>query len=170
MDHTIFFQKATPEQLSEAVTIIEHGRAYLKSQGINQWQGCYPNAECIRQDISQEKGYFLTDGQHCMAYLCMDFDGEPAYSDIKGAWLTNNQPYMVIHRLAFHAQFRGSGLSTKVFALAEAFCREHGAVSIRADTDGCNQIMQHIMKKAGYTYCGTIWFAGGDKIAFEKIV
>ncbi len=30
--------------------------------------------------------------------------------------------------------------------------------------------MQHIMQKNGFTLCGTIFFAGGDKLAFEKVL
>lgn len=171
MKKDLFFCKAKTEQLDIAMDIIDQGRSYLKSQGIDQWQNGYPNKTSIQQDIDAEKGYFLTNGADLFAYLCMDFDGEPAYNDIKGNWLTEQDAkYMVIHRLAFNGQFRGKGLSSAVFELAEDFCRERGIHSIRVDTDRDNQIMQHIMTKAGYTYCGTIWFAGSDKVAFEKLV
>lgn len=167
----LYFRKANKNQLNIAVNIIEQGRTYLKNQGIDQWQNGYPNPESIQQDIAHSKGYFLTDGTEYLAYLCMDFDGEPAYNEIKGKWLTdNNAKYMVIHRLAFDESYRGKGLSSAVFKLAEEFCKETGIKSIRVDTDSDNKIMQHIMKKTGFLYCGTIWFAGGNKIAFEKIV
>lgn len=167
----LHFRNANQEQLNIALDMIEQGRTYLKNQGIDQWQNGYPNAESIQQDIDNQKGYFLTDGEHDLAYLCMDFSGEPAYNDIKGAWLTDdNAQYMVIHRLAFHESYRGKGLATTVFQLAGEFCKEHGVNSIRVDTDSDNKIMQHTLKKAGFTYCGTIWFAGGDKVAFEKVL
>lgn len=141
----------------------------MKNQGIDQWQHGYPDKNSILQDIHNGKGYFLTDGHDCFAYLCMDFDGEPAYNDIKGKWLTEQDAnYMVIHRLAFNERYRGIGLSSAVFNLAEQFCKENRIKSIRVDTDENNQIMQHIMHKVGFTYCGTIWFAGSDKIAYEK--
>lgn len=63
------------------------GRAYLKSQRIDQWQNGYPNQSSIEQDIASKKGFFLTDGTELFAYLCMDMDGEPAYNNIKGNWL-----------------------------------------------------------------------------------
>lgn len=84
MSKDLFFCKANIEQLDIAMNMIEQGRAYLKEQGIDQWQNGYPDAESIRQDLINEKGYFLTDGERLWAYLCMDFDGEPAYNDIKG--------------------------------------------------------------------------------------
>lgn len=171
MSKDLFFSKAVTEQLDIAMRIIEEGRSYLKAQGIDQWQNGYPNETGIQQDIAEGKGYFLTDGENCFAYLCIDFDGEPAYDNINGEWLTkSNSNYMVIHRLAFDEQYRGKGLSSAVFRLAEQFCKEKDVKSIRADTDGDNKIMQHVMSKAGFTYCGTIYFAGSDKVAYEKIV
>lgn len=164
-------QPVAIQQLSTAMALIEHGRAFLKAQGLDQWQGGYPDEASIRQDIQQQKGYFLTDGTHDMAYLCLDPDGEPAYREIKGQWLTPmEQKYVVIHRLAFDPAFRGCGLSAAVFALAQDFCRERGIQSIRVDTDPENKIMQHCMKKAGFIQCGTIFFAGSDKLAFEKVL
>ena len=41
---------------------------------------------------------------------------------------------------------------------------------MRADTDEKNGIMQHILEKNGFCLCGTIWFAGGDKLAYEKVL
>lgn len=171
MEQTLFLCRAQEAQMDAAVEMIEMGRAYLKSQGIDQWQNGYPNQSSIEQDIAAEKGFFLTDGTELFAYLCMDMDGEPAYNNIKGNWLTDQDAkYLVIHRLAFNEKFRGQGFSSAVFKLAEDFCIEHQIHSIRVDTDGDNKIMQHVMTKAGYTYCGTIWFAGSDKVAFEKII
>lgn len=167
----LYFCNTNTNQLDIAVNIIEQGRDYLKKQGIDQWQNGYPNAENVQQDINNNKGYFLTDGENYLAYLCIDFDGEPAYNDINGKWLTEDDAkYIVIHRLAFNEQYRGKGLSSTLFELAEEFCKEKSIKSIRIDTDSDNKIMQHSMKKAGFMYCGTIWFAGGDKVAFEKIV
>ena len=169
MNKNLYLEKAVMEQLDKGADLIGQGRAYLKSQGIDQWQGGYPNRDSVQQDIAAGKGYFLTDGKQQMAYLCLDLDGEPAYNEIKGTWLTPvTEPYLVIHRLAFDAEFRGQGLAVQVFALAEQFAAERGIKSIKVDTDGDNKIMQHLMKKAGFTYCGTIWFQGGDKLAYEK--
>lgn len=183
MEKVLFLRKAELEELETAFGIIRQGREYLKMQGLDQWQGEYPDRESVRQDLAARKGYFLTDGVAAMAYLCMDFDGEPAYREIQGAWLTEvDAPYLVIHRLAFDAAFRGKGLAKKVFELAAALCREQNVlgqeqtsehqkiVSIRVDTDPANQIMQKALERAGFVYCGRIWFAGSDKLAYEKIL
>lgn len=40
--------------------------------------------------------------------------------------------------------------------------------NFRVDTDSDNKKMQHILKKNGFDYCGTIWFDNSEKIAFDK--
>lgn len=171
MENQVLLRKAEICELDAAARIIEQGRVYLKSQGIDQWQGLYPNRETVQADIAARKGYFLTRGENIMAYMCLDFSGEPAYSAIKGEWLTpEDAEYLVIHRLAFDERYRGNGLASAAFALAEQLCAQSGVGSIRADTDMDNMIMQHVLKKNGFVCCGTIWFAGGDKLAFEKLI
>lgn len=43
-----------------------------------------------------------------------------------------------------------------------------GISNFRVDTDEANKIMQHVLEKNGFTYCGVIWFDNSQKIAFEK--
>lgn len=45
-----------------------------------------------------------------------------------------------------------------------------GISNFRVDTDADNQIMQHVLKKNGFVYCGVIWFDNSEKIAFEKLI
>ncbi len=163
-------KKAEMDQLSAAMDLISDGKRYLKEQGSDQWQTGYPDETDIREDILRGRGYFVTDGTQPLAYLCVDFKGEPAYGQIRGQWLTGSSPYGVIHRLAIRSESRGKGLSREIFSLAEELCRNCGAQSIRVDTDEKNKIMQHILQKNGFVPCGTIWFAGGDKLAYEKVL
>jgi hypothetical protein len=42
--------------------------------------------------------------------------------------------------------------------------------NIRIDTHGDNHIMQHVIKKYGFTYCGIIYLASGDeRLAYQLI-
>lgn len=47
-------------------------RAHLKAQGIDQWQTGYPDRARIAQDLAEEKGYFLTENEEILGYLCID--------------------------------------------------------------------------------------------------
>lgn len=155
--------------LDLAMEIIHAAKRHLKEQGIDQWQNGYPDEACIRRDIAGQKGYFLSDEAQMLGYLCIDFDGEPAYDELNGAWLSD-EPYVVMHRLALSDRARGRGASGAAFRLVEQRARERGIASFRVDTDADNQKMRHILEKNGFSYCGTIRFDNSEKIAFEKLL
>lgn len=162
-------QKAASEKISQAMELIEEGRQYLKKQGLDQWQGPYPEREDIQTDILKGRGYFVSDGMALLAYLCIDFQGEPDYEKIEGQWNCTS-PYAVIHRLAISAASRGKGLSGEVFQLAENLCWEKGIPYIRIDTHRNNEPMKHAIQKNGFQYCGIIWCPEGERLAFDKIL
>ncbi len=147
--------------------ILDEGRAFQRAQGFVQWTEDYPNTNTIREDIQNRKGYVIRFDGAIAAYLCIDFDGEPAYREIQGAWQTE-EPYAVVHRMAFADEFRGRGLTETAFRLIEALCRENGVQSLRVDTDPSNQRMQHILEKNGFSHRGTIFFQGGERMAYDK--
>lgn len=162
-------QKAASQNISQAMELIEEGRQYLKEQGLDQWQGPYPELEDIQTDIAKERGYFVTDGRAFVAYLCIDFQGEPDYEKIEGQW-NSVSTYAVIHRLAISAANRGKGLSGTVFQLAENLCQEKGVPYIRIDTHRNNEPMKHAIQKNEFQYCGIIWCMEGERLAFDKIL
>lgn len=67
-----------------AVNLIDEAKRFLKAQGIDQWQTGYPDKEIIFEDIIHKRGYLITEGAQVLAYLCIDFQGEPAYENLKG--------------------------------------------------------------------------------------
>ena len=159
---------ATSEEKDKAMQIIEIGRAHLKAQGINQWQNGYPDQSRIEKDLQLKKGYFVVDDDNdILGYLCIDFDGEPAYATLNGEWATSEK-YVVVHRMAFSDNARGKGLASAVFDLVEDLSRENNVFDFRIDTDDGNEKMKHILTKYGFTCRGTIWFENSIKIGFDK--
>lgn len=159
---------AQPEELEICYGIVDAGRNFQREQGFIQWTEEYPNLDTIRDDIQNKKGYVLkVDG--CIAgYMCIDFGGDPAYDNIEGKW-SAEEPYAVVHRMAFDSAFRGRGLADVTFRLIEELCLSRNVRYIRVDTDFPNKRMQHIFTKNGYKYCGVIIFQG-RKMAFDKIL
>lgn len=160
---------AQMEDVSTIMRFINDAKAFLKVQEIDQWQNGYPNAESIAVDIEKESGYLLTEGGMPIGYLYLGFDGEPTYQTIKGEW-KRNESYAVIHRLAISAAFRGQGLASAAFKLAERLVRERGIGSIRVDTGEANQRMQHLITKNGFEYCGVVNVSDGERLAYEKVL
>ncbi len=160
---------ATEEHFDIAMGMINAAKAHLKAQGIDQWQTGYPDEACIHRDMANQKGYFIMDGEEYVGYLVADFDGEPAYKELRGEWKTDEK-YMVVHRMAFSDAARGKGISTIAFKLAEDLAVSKGVHAFRVDTDEDNKKMKYILDKAGFTYRGTIWFDNSEKIAYDKVI
>lgn len=160
-------RKAKGDELDTAMALIDQAKAFLKQQGVDQWQSGYPDRDCIAADIAAEKGYFCVEDGTVAGYLCIDFDGEPAYASLNGTWLTQ-ETYVVVHRMALDDRVKGRGLASRVFALVEELARGKGVHSFKVDTDRDNRIMRHLLEKNGFSYCGTIRFDNSEKVAFEK--
>jgi RimJ/RimL family protein N-acetyltransferase len=162
-------EKATAQDIVRIMEIINQAKAFLKSQGVDQWQTGYPATADIERDLQSGIGYVLKDGKAVIGYAGLDTRGEAAYDGLKGHWL-NDEPYLVIHRMALDNTSRGKGLAQQAFQVCEEFARSKGLRNIRVDTDQDNHIMRHIIKKMGFQYCGTIWFDNSEKIAFQKVL
>lgn len=160
-------QPAQASELGAAMAIIDEAKRHLRMQGIDQWQTGYPDEETIRRDIETGKGFFVVDAERILGYLCVDFEGEPAYEHLNGEWQTQGD-YVVVHRMAFAREARGQGFSGAVLRMVEAMSRERGVFSFRVDTDADNLKMRHVLEKHGFTYRGTIRFDNSEKIAFDK--
>ena len=145
---------------------IEDARAYHKSLGFEQWHPDYPTQQTILDDIAQNIGYAFTEGNEVIGYCCMIFGDEPAYKEIEGAWKTE-KPYAVVHRMSFSSKARGSGVSREAFRLIKDCCMSNHIDAIRVDTQEENKVMQHILGREGFEYCGLIQFDGGPKLASE---
>ena len=145
---------------------IEDARAYHKSLGFEQWHPDYPTEQTILDDIAQNIGYVFVKDNEIIGYCCIIIGDEPAYAKIDGAW-KSEKPYAVVHRMAFSSRARGGGLSRNAFQLVKDFCRLNCIDAIRLDTQEENKVMQHILSREGFEYCGLIQFDGGPKLAYE---
>ena len=102
-----------------------------------------------------------------MPDTCVDFYGDPAYHKIKGQWGAE-EPYAVVHRMAFSGAFRDRGLADVAFGLVGALCLARNVKYIRIDTDASYQRMQHVLERHGFVYRGTVLFQGSEKLAYDK--
>lgn len=162
-------EPARMDELKICSDIIYEGKAFQREQGFVQWTDGYPSMDTIREDIEKKRGFvFRADGT-IAAYVCVDFCGEPAYRDIKGAWITDGS-YATAHRLVFSGQFRGKGLSELIFHDIEGLCRERGFCALRMDTGLENKRMQHVLEKNGFIKCGIIHYEGDERLAYEKML
>lgn len=162
------FRHTTAADIPAIMAIIAQAQTYFKQQGIDQWQDGYPNTSVIQNDIRNNNSYVLLNGKQVVATAMISFDGEPTYSDIDGAWLTD-YPYAVIHRVAVRTELKGQNLAATFIELTAKMCLQKSIPCIRIDTHRENLPMQRVAQKNGFTYCGVIRLASGaDRLAYEK--
>ena len=149
--------------------ILQQAIERRRKDGSNQWQDGYPNLEVVKTDISLGKGYVLEIDNAIAAYAALVFNDEPAYNEIIGDWLTNDD-FLVIHRVAVSNDFLGKGIAVLLFQKLEDFAKENQVFSIKVDTNFDNLAMLHILEKLDYQYCGEVYFRGSARKAFEKVL
>ena len=85
----------------------------------------------------------------------MIVDGDPAYDKIyDGDWKHHNKRYITFHRIAVLSEFTGQGIAQTFIVVL--FAHEK------------NTVMQHILEKLGYVYCGKVPI-DGERLAYQKI-
>lgn len=160
-------RKAKSVEAEMCYGFINDAREYHAKLGFVQWHDGYPVLQTIIDDINAEIGYaFVDESDKPVGYCCFVVGEEPAYRIIDGRWLNNN-PYAVVHRMAFGKSVRGKGASAKAVALLKNLSVSLGITSIRVDTQAENKVMQHILEREGFVHCGYVQFDGGQKLAYE---
>lgn len=162
----MILRKARRKEIDLCYQCIQDARAYHKSLGFTQWHPGYPTPETLAEDIDAGIGYAFVQDSKILGYCCIIIGEEPAYQHIQGAWKTD-RPYAVVHRMAFSRDCRGTGLSSPAITLIKQLCQDLSVHAIRVDTQEENKPMQHILAREGFSFCGTVTFDGGPKLAYE---
>jgi tRNA (guanine37-N1)-methyltransferase len=168
-------RRASAEDVPALMELAADASAYLRAQGVDQWQDGYPAPENFLYDIERSQGWIFTCGGEIAGYAAISMEHEPTYDVIEGAWRTEGNGYAVIHRSMIGGEYRGSLLSGEMFSLAEELAMGRGKLSVRVDTHPDNAPMHALVKKMGYTLCGVILVKVGEgheprRDAFEKIL
>lgn len=162
------FRKATLLERPQIWVILQQAIVRRKQDGSQQWQDGYPNPAVLQQDIETGVGYVLTNNENTIiGYAAILFNDEPAYENLNGTWLTNDD-FAVVHRLAIAEQYLGQGYAKKMLYFTEDLAVENNIFSIKVDTNFDNIVMMKVFEKLGYTYCGEVVFRGGVRKAYEK--
>lgn len=168
----MLFRKTTKEDIPGIMGIIRQAQEYMKAQGIDQWQNGYPNEAVFAEDIAKGYSYVMEENGQIVGTIAIIFDGEPTYDRIyQGKWLTEDEPYAAIHRVAVDAECKGKGIAGAMICEAEKLCRERGVRSLKNDTHRDNLSMQRMQQKNGFVQCGIIYLQdGAQRLACEKVL
>ncbi|GHU79476.1 N-acetyltransferase [Bacteroidia bacterium] len=163
------FRKAEQGDTERIWQIILQAKEQMRRMNSRQWQDGYPAVENIASDIEKGYGYVLCEDSGVMAYGAVVFDGEPAYGDIHGKWLTD-LPYVVVHRLAVADEVKNRGIATFFMQKVQALAKQKGIGSFRVDTNFDNLYMQKMLFTLDFTYCGEVFYDQNQRRAYEKII
>ncbi len=164
------FRKAVTDDTDRCWEIIQQARRRMAECLRDQWQGEYPSLKNVVSDIALGIGYVLCMDDIPVAYGAVVTTGEPAYDVIDGHWISDNEPFVVLHRLCIANEFLGQGLAKQFFKAVEQWAAEQDIKFFRVDTNYDNVEMLHILPSIGFDYCGEITFEGGSRKAFEKAI
>lgn len=163
-------RQATLYDTDRTWNILQQAIAKRKEEGSEQWQNGYPNLDVVINDISKGFGYVIeNDNNLIIGYVAIINEIEPAYTQIEGKWL-NEEPYIVIHRLAVAQDIKMKGLGTWVMEEIENITISKNIHSIKVDTNFDNVGMLRVFNKLGYHYCGEVYFDGSPRKAFQKLI
>lgn len=183
----ISFRKSTFDDIDRILEIIEKAKAELKKMGLDQWQKGYPNREVIESDVKKGISYVLEEtaennekpgekvSEKIVGTIVLSPEREEPYSKIEGKWITDDDDYMVVHRLAVDSDVKNKGLATKILEFSEGVCIENKILSLKADTHENNEPMKRLLAKNGFSFCGLIYLdrepdLGAKRTAYEKII
>lgn len=168
MNTTFTFRKALISDADRIWQIILQAKEQMRLLGSQQWQDGYPLPQDIARDIERDYGYVLCDGDRVIAYGAVIFNGESAYAGItEGTWL-NDEPYIVVHRLAVADEAKQRGVATRFMREAEELSRSRGVFNFRVDTNFDNYYMHKMLARLGFEYCGKIKYERGERLAYQK--
>lgn len=156
---------AHKDDLSAIMAVLEAAKGIMRASGNSgQWVNGYPGEDIILNDIANGHGFVVEDEAGIVGYFAFIPSPEPTYSYIEGgAWLDDEKPYHVVHRIGSYPQVHG------VFRTIMDWCFTQDS-NIRIDTHRDNHIMQHCISRYGFTYCGIIYLASGDqRLAYQLL-
>jgi GNAT superfamily N-acetyltransferase len=163
------FRKAELSEIAPIWEILQQAIQRRKEDGSAQWQDGYPNPEVVQKDIEKGEGFVLLDGETIIGYSALLINDEPAYDEIQGNWLTNDD-FVVIHRVAISENYLGKGFAKMIIKYVEDFALSNNIFSVKADTNFDNIAMMKIFENLSYTYCGEVYFRGSPRKAYEKVL
>ncbi len=165
--HFFFFmrqiRKSTTDDIPALLEIVDEARQTMRESGnLKQWTDGYPSADVFLQDIGQGVSYVVEQDGQVVATFALIPGPDITYATIyEGQWL-NDESYYVIHRIASRHGVKGVLHSVVDYAF-------QWTQNIRIDTHRDNVIMQHLLQKYDFRYCGIIYLLSGDeRLAYQR--
>lgn len=156
-------RKTSEKDIPRLLVVFEEARKIMRSTGnMQQWTGGYPSVEILMNDISRGVSYVMEEDGVIVGTFAFIVGQDPTYTKIyEGAWKEDISTYGTIHRLASLPDVHG--IAKECFD----FCWDK-VKNLRVDTHADNKLMQHVVTKYGFEYCGIIYLLDGNpRLAYQ---
>lgn len=154
----------TLDDLHRVMELYEIARDFMRNNGnSSQWIDGYPTEKFIEEEIANNHSYVCENHEgKLVATFCLISGDDPTYLKIyDGQWL-DDEPYAAVHRIASSGDEKGVGIACLDYCFTKYS-------NIRVDTHRDNLVMQNIMEKYGFVYCGIIYVSNGtERLAYQK--
>lgn len=144
-------RKTQKQEIDTIMAMFDHSRRLMRASGNqHQWVGGYPQRSIAESDIVTGQSYIVTDGDTPVGTFVFFIGTEPTYRSIyHGHWVDEEISYGTLHRMAKTSNAHG------IADVIIKWCATQ-APSLRADTHIDNHIVQHILERNNFIYCGMI--------------
>lgn len=162
LSNDTIIRQTTIADIPKLREIFAIARQFMANTGNpSQWVDGYPSDEQLTQDIESGDSYVVEKNEKVVATFVLRGGIDPTYNIIyEGKWL-NDKPYATIHRIASTGEIKG------IMHIAMQFAQQQYD-NIRIDTHRDNIVMQHLIEKEGFKYCGIIYcWSGDERVAFQ---
>ncbi|MDO4501258.1 MAG: GNAT family N-acetyltransferase [Erysipelotrichaceae bacterium] len=156
--------KAEIKDICDIMYMVNDAKAFLKSQGVNQWQDGYPNEESFENDIKENRLYVVKEGDLVLGVFAL-VDYEQTYDVIyEGTW-SKDLPYIAAHRICVNPDYKGKGVARFIF---DELKKKYSY--IRVDTHRHNVNMNKCLINNGFSKRGSIYLnseSDNHRVAYD---
>ena len=154
----------TLSDLPSVMKMYDVARKFMREHGNSgQWVNGYPTEDYIIEEIMAGHSFVCeNENDELVGTFCYIFGEDPTYQEIyDGAWL-NDKPYGAVHRIASFGKEKSIGEACFKWCFTQS-------PNIKVDTHRNNLIMQNLLQKLGFHYCGIIYLSdGSERLAYQK--
>ena len=164
----LLYQKASFDNVSEIMGLIQGAILNMEKHGIYQWDKLYPTEEDVVNDISNGELYIgkVEDIIAVIYVINKSYDVE--YHN--GDWQYPNAEYRIIHRLCVHPEYQQKGIAKMTMQYIENELRQSNVEAIRLDAFMENPHALKLYQKLKFSIVGHADWRKGRFYLMEKYI
>ena len=157
-------RKAQDTEIGILMEKYENARRFMEEHGNpTQWGKTYPTRACVEEDIREGNCYVCEEEERIIGVFYYRPGNDPTYEVIEGGEWISGAPYGVVHRIMSDGTVKGTASFCLEWALKQCG-------NLRIDTHRDNTVMQRLLQKNGFSYCGIIHIEdGSERLAYQKL-